>query len=182
MLFKERLKQPLRASQCLQSGGLWAEAIGLYEELGEWETVGDLCRQLDREDDAVRAYRRVVAKRLDASDYFGAAKLLEEKLAVPDEAYETLLGGWTIKPQQAFLDAAFDLLARHGNHERASQQVARLAVGEVPAHLAEQASMALARVATTYPQDDVRRQAADTTRGFVAALCPSLSPTSGRGS
>ncbi|MDX1947748.1 MAG: hypothetical protein SFU86_20290 [Pirellulaceae bacterium] len=170
VLFKDRLKLPLRAAECLQKGGLWTEAIALFEELKQWETVGDLYRQLAREDEAQRAYRLLVGDRVAANNYLGAAQLLERKLHDAGEAYEVLLQGWS-HAQPACLDAAFDLLARSGDHERARELVGRLAPGDVPQR-GEMSSVALANVATNYPDEEVRRQAADASRQHIGTLLP----------
>jgi hypothetical protein len=45
-LYRDRLKKPLEAAACLQNGGLWAEALELYRQLGEFEKAGDLARAM----------------------------------------------------------------------------------------------------------------------------------------
>ena len=77
---------PDEAARCLEQGGLWTEAIALYEELGEHEKAGDLYWQLDQPDPARQAYRAAVAKILAENDCLAAARVLESKLDVPDEA------------------------------------------------------------------------------------------------
>ena len=66
VLYRDRLKRPEAAAKCLEQGGLWAEAIEFYEQLGDFEKVGDLYAQLEQPEEAEKAWRRAVEKHLDA--------------------------------------------------------------------------------------------------------------------
>src|SRR5204862_5898688 len=123
VLFEKKLNQPLAAAQCLQRGGLFTEAIAIYERLEAWETIGEIYDQLQQTDAAAAAWRKAVDKRLRGDDSLGAAKLLEEKLKLPEEAYDVLRSAWPGKLQASLcLRASFDLLSRLGEHERAIKQ------------------------------------------------------------
>lgn len=169
VLYAQRLKQPLAAAKCLERGGLLTEAIALFEKLHEWETVGNLYQQLDQQDAATAAYRRAVQHRLDSSDRLAAARLLEEKLAASDEAYATLIAGWPGSSQAArCVDESFQLLQRQRWHDRAREAIPRLWRGTNQLAMLPPLAAALARVARSYPQDDVREAACEMTRQIVA--------------
>jgi tetratricopeptide (TPR) repeat protein len=169
-LYEERLHQPREAAKCLLEGGLWTEAIALFQRLGEHEQVGDLYRKLDQHEEAETAYRQAVAARREAQDFVSAARLLEQKLAAPDEAWEMLQAGWPDSPQAArCLDESFRLLARQGRHETAREYVVRLC----GAHFVNRATTRvlvdlLAHVAVTYPEEAVRAATCDQVRVLAA--------------
>ena len=52
VLYRDKLKRPEMAAKCLEQGGLWAEAIEFYEQLGDFEKVGDLYAQLEQPEEA----------------------------------------------------------------------------------------------------------------------------------
>lgn len=169
VLYEQRLKQPREAARCLREGGLWAEAIALYEKLGEHETVGDLYQQLDRADEAERAWRRAVADCDARGDALAAARLLEHKIGRAEEACQRLLAAWPRSPQAvSCLSEAFKLFGRHGWHDRASTLVddliAEPAFPQPEAVVAEQ----IASQALEYPDRRVREHAADRTRVAAA--------------
>ncbi|HZN36653.1 MAG TPA: hypothetical protein VFB80_22645 [Pirellulaceae bacterium] len=172
ILYEQRLNQPLSAAKCLQQGGLFAEAIAIYEKLAQWEIVAELYDKLDQREAARQALRRAVTARLTASDYLGAANLLEHKLQHTDEAQATLLTGWPRSAQAAAcLDASFDLLARHGRHDEARRQVTALKPLTGTEQLQSLAAV-LARAARKYPQPEVGHAAAEAARGLVAERLP----------
>ncbi|MGI8981284.1 MAG: hypothetical protein ACR2FY_18820 [Pirellulaceae bacterium] len=173
VLFEKKLNQPLAAAQCLQRGGLLAEAIVIYERLEAWETVAEIYDQLQQSEQAAVSWRKAVSKHLTAGDRLGAAQLLEEKLRQAEEAYEILWSSWPAKSQaKVCLDASFDLLARIGEHERAGQQVRQLrARVQTSAQLGD-LSQSLARLANNYPLEQVRFAAADLTRRIAADSLP----------
>ena len=120
-LYRDRLKQPEMAAKCLEQGGLWAEAIEFYEQLGDFEKVGDLHAQLEQAEAAEKAWRRAVEKLLASRDHLAAAKLLETKLNSPDEALEVLAAAWPTSSQAGHcLAAQFALLGRLGGTKRPS--------------------------------------------------------------
>jgi tetratricopeptide (TPR) repeat protein len=169
MLYEEKLHQPESAADCLRKGHCWNEAIAIYDRLGRHETVGDIYVELEQVDDAEAAYRRAVEQKLTANDVLGAAKLLEGKLANPDEAYEKLTAAWpTSKQAQTCLLEAFALSARHGRHEQAAALVAAAAEKYRPLDATAPLVDVLARQACDYPDAAVRERAADRTRTVVA--------------
>lgn len=173
VLFEKKLNQPLAAAQCLQRGGLFTEAIAIYQRLEAWETIGEIYDQLQQADESAAAWRKAVEKRLRGDDSLGAAKLLEEKLKLPEEAYEVLWSSFPDKLQAMLcLAASFDLLSRLGEHERAAKQVRALrsrVLGHGP--LGELA-LALSKLANKYPAGNVRDAAADVTRHLAAEVLP----------
>ena len=124
-LYRDKLNDLASAAACLEAGGLLTEAIDLYLSFDQFEKAGDLSARIDRPGDAGRWWRRAVDQRVADGDRLGAAKLLDEKLAAPDEAVTVLREGWPHAPQSAAcLQALFDLLGRAGRHEDARAAVA----------------------------------------------------------
>jgi hypothetical protein len=173
VLFEKKLNQPLAAAQCLQRGGLLAEAIVIYERLEAWETIAEIHGELQQHEQAAAAWHRAVAKLLAGGDRLGAAKLLEEKLHLPEAAYEILWASWpTLTQARNCLDASFNLLARRGEHKRAEQQIRQLR-GRI--HVNSQlgdVTQCLAKLAMGYPEEQVRFVAADVTRRIAADTLP----------
>ncbi len=126
-LYRDKLNRPEMAARCLEQGGLWAEAIAFYEQLGDFEKVGDLNAQLEQPEEAEKAWHRAVEKLLASHGPIAAAKLLETKLKVPDEALAVLAAAWPASPQAAAcLAAEFSLLGRLGRHEAAERRIAEI--------------------------------------------------------
>jgi tetratricopeptide (TPR) repeat protein len=167
-LYREQLKDPAAAAACLEAGGLLLEAIPLYESLGRHEKVGDLYATLQRQDDAEHHYRQAVKRLFQGADLLGAARILETKLNVPDEALATLESGWPQSHQAAAcLREAFELMGRRGRHEEATRRLARLRPELKEGELALALSGVLARVAASYPNPELRLLAADAARLVV---------------
>jgi tetratricopeptide (TPR) repeat protein len=169
-LYEEKLRQPELAAECLRKGRCWAEAIAIYERLGKHEIVGDLYAELEQPDDAAVAWRRAVAAHLQTDDVIAAAKLLEGKLAAPDEAYEHLSEAWWRHSRQrsVCLSEAFDLNARHMRPDRARKLVERLSEVDVHSPDAAPTASLLSAQAVKYPDAEIRAVAADRTRIVVA--------------
>lgn len=168
-LYEQRLHQPERAAECLRKGRCWPEAVALFERLGRHETVGDIYAELEQREEAEAAWRRAVAEWLRNDNVLAAAKLIEMKLGLPDEAFERLTSAWPTSQQaQRCLTEAFGLAGRQGRHE----QAARLVDSASEHHRNTTSTVALAEVlsqqAVGYPDEDVRRRAADRTRVAAA--------------
>ena len=178
VLYRERLQAPKEAAQCLEEGGLISEAIALYEELGEWIKVGELHRQLGRNEEAKSAYRRAVDKAVFRGDRVGAAELLETKLGRVDEAIDQLVSAWpwTSQARPAFA-ALFGLYARHARHEDAARRIAALRKDDASAGFRATLIELLCDVPSEYPDAAVGEDAADAAR-VLAAEHLSQSPPS----
>src|SRR5205814_4868567 len=126
---------PGKAAECLERGGLLLEAIAIYEEFRSHEKAGDLYATIDRPDDAARCWRAAADLHVRRGDPVAAAKLLETKLATPDEALRVLDDGWRSSRQAsaACLKASFDLLGRLGRHDETAGRVKRFRDGDPPA-------------------------------------------------
>lgn len=169
LLYENHLHNPLEAARCLAEGGLFADAIQLYTKLRLWLDVADLHDRLGNRAAATEALRRVVNDRLASDDPLGAARLLDERLHVPDEAIAVLLAAWPGSRQAiSALSVAIQLLARLGRHSEAAQRIEEFRTAEIrPAMLPAIAAM-LADTARDYPGESVRLLAADTTRVVIA--------------
>lgn len=170
VLYEKRLGQPLEAARCLERGGLWSEAIASYDQQLQHEKAGDLLAQLEQHDEARRRYEAALAVRRAAADVLGSARLLEEKLQSPHDALAELARGWPDSGQAvACLRRVFELAGRLGEHGEAQLWVARLR--EDPPrnpHTFRGAVESLADAAQKYPDAELRRRAADTSRVLIS--------------
>ncbi|SFO49282.1 hypothetical protein SAMN05428949_5397 [Chitinophaga sp. YR627] len=94
ILYQGHLNQPLEAARCYEQGGLLLEAIKIYKAQKKFEKTGDLLMQLSRRDSALEYYQLAVQASLNISDYLGAARILQEKVADTTAASDVLLKGW----------------------------------------------------------------------------------------
>ncbi|MDB5145002.1 MAG: cyclic nucleotide-binding protein [Mucilaginibacter sp.] len=93
-IHKDHLNNERMAAECLEKGGLLAEAIPLYIHLNLLEKAGDLYRLLGQEDKAVLHYRQRQLELKAAGDHLQAAALTREKLNEEEEGLNLLLEGW----------------------------------------------------------------------------------------
>jgi tetratricopeptide (TPR) repeat protein len=169
LLYEEHLGNPLEATRCLAEGGFLAEAIERYEKQGRWLEAAELYERMGNHTAAVAAVRRVVDALIAQDDIVGAAKLLDERLHEPDEAVKLLLNAWPASRQAArCLKVAFQMLARLGHHETALDRIVQLSREPVRRALALPLLSALEEPAIQYPDERVRRHAADFSRVIVA--------------
>jgi tetratricopeptide (TPR) repeat protein len=186
LLYKQRLSRPWDAARCLEQGGLWAEAIALYEELQAFEQAGDLHKKLEQPDDAAVMYRRAVERARASGDFLVAARLLDEKLGIVDEALEELAAGWPSSMQAAqCLRGVFRLLGRLGRHEAARGWIedfheTKSARGQIPPQGEALLVDILTDTATGYPDRGVQGAAADCVRVLAAQRLAVAEPAEAR--
>lgn len=169
VIYKDKLNQPRSAAECLVEGGLWAEAIAEYEELKEYETVGDLHRKLDQEDEAVEAYRRAATQFHHQKLHTSAARILEEKVHATDEAIVELESGWPHSSQARLcLNNLFEIYSRHGLHQLAQQKINHLA--ETDLHLGNRLPLIqfLTQTRASYPDRTVAEHAEENSRILIS--------------
>ncbi len=167
-LYRDHLKNPRAAADCLVAGGLLTEAIPLLWETSQFERAGDLYARLGEAGTAADCYRDAVRQALDGGDPVAAAGLLAGKLAAADEALAVLAQGWPASPAAAACLAEwFALTGRLGRHDDATARLAVLREADVPPGRVQVLVGGLAAVAGSYPNADVRHRAADVTRVLV---------------
>jgi tetratricopeptide (TPR) repeat protein len=109
-IYLTKLNNKTQAAQCLEEGGLLADAILLYAELNLHEKCGDLWRRLGSEHDARLAYQEAMK---GSTDRLHDARILFEKLDLPALALSVLATGYPNSPQAAqCLERHFDYLSR----------------------------------------------------------------------
>jgi hypothetical protein len=159
----------MEAARCLERGGLWTEAVALYEELAEFEKAGDLCRRLEQEDAAVAFYERAVIHHR-GNRVLVAAAILVGKLDRPDEALALLDAAWPYSGQAGeCLRESFRLRGQLGRHEESQLRLRHLREDVLSPLYLTALVESLADAATVYPDRDVRHVAADTVRLKAAA-------------
>jgi hypothetical protein len=181
-LYRHRLNRPDQAATCLEQGGLWSEAIALYGELGEYEKAGDLCKKLQQSDEAAKFYRQAVSECLQSGEICTAARLLEVKLAAPDEALEHLATAWPDSSEAApCLREYFSLVGRLGRHDSAEQKVAALRLQTSNVQEAAVLGSILSEMAGAYPHASVREIAVDAVYLLAAVWLPKAVDNARRG-
>lgn len=172
-LYRERLGRPLDAARCLERCGSREEALVIYTEQQEFEKAADLLQRLDRPSQAAAMYRHAAEKWAAQGDRLRAAKLLEEKLAVVDEAIELLKAAWPATAQAGVcLAELFKLFGRHARNEQTTGMIARLREEHGARVQIGRAVGILADVAGTYPEVALRHQAAEAVRVLAGRRLP----------
>lgn len=94
VLYRERLQNIPRAIECLQSGGLWTEAIELCIEKERWEQAGDLYLAIEREEKAAECFDTAATNATQSGMFVEASRIYETKMHDVDRAIETLRIGF----------------------------------------------------------------------------------------
>ncbi|WP_395737184.1 hypothetical protein [Prosthecobacter sp.] len=109
-IYLTKLNNKPLAAKCLEDGGLLADAVLLYGELGQHEKCGDLLRQMGHEREAVAAYHAAIKH---SGDRLNDARILFEKLQQHGLAISVLASGYPHSSQASqCLERHFDYLAR----------------------------------------------------------------------
>lgn len=181
VIYQEKLKDLRRAAMCLEHGGLSTEAIALYLQLHLHEHVAALYLTLGRPEDATAAYRTAVKEFLSRDDVLYAAKLLETKLAAPDEALEVLSRAWPHSKQAVRCACeAFDLLARLDRHDEAVRRLEQIRSRAAETAHVFKAIELTAHVAVAYPTQPARSLADDATRLLAGHALRGATPEQAR--
>lgn len=176
-LYADRLDNIPLAAECLEAGGLLSEAIPLFQKLGRHEKSGDLYTMMDQTDLARIAYELAVATAQRAGDLLTVARLQEQKLDDHQAALASLESGWPLTSQAAAcIGAAFDLRARRGLHDGATERLLALRRERPGFNLCAPLVEVLGKVTRNYPEPGVRVLAADAARVVAGAR---LSPARG---
>lgn len=169
LIYEEQLHNPLEAARCLAEGGLLLEAIERYEKHARWLEAAELYERLGDHASAAGAVRRVINECLEQDDILGAAKLAEERLRLPDEAIDLLRNAWPSSRQAAACTGAlFQILARTGQHEIATEHLSMIGLAPVPNVQALPLLTALGGPARDYPDATVRHCASDFSRVLIS--------------
>ena len=153
-IYLEKLNNKTLAAKCLEEGGLLADAVMLYAELGEHEKCGDLLRRLGKEREAVAAYQQAI---LGKGDRLHDARILFEKLDQRELAIAVLESGWPHSAQaRPCLEKQFEYLRLMGAHDYALRRAGALA--DPALHLPEAPRMAetLHAIYQAYPDGTVQ--------------------------
>ncbi|MBG87596.1 MAG: hypothetical protein CMO80_11945 [Verrucomicrobiales bacterium] len=168
VLYRERLTSDRSAANCLREGGLYEEAAKIYEELGDYEALGDMYREIDREAEAMVAYERAVEHASQRQDTMRAAKLVDDKLHQPKRAREMLRKTWPLGMNSAVcIEEYYRLLQRDEYHDEALSSVGELAeLAETPGQ-----QLRLARVFSelrnTYAHEGIAEESVDAARVLI---------------
>ncbi|WP_395743687.1 hypothetical protein [Prosthecobacter sp.] len=109
-IYLTKLNNKPLAAKCLEDGGLIADAVLLYAELGQHEKCGDLLRQIGREREAVAAFQEAIK---NSSDRLHDARILFEKLDQHGLAISVLASGYPHSSQASqCLERHFEYLQR----------------------------------------------------------------------
>jgi len=93
-IFLKHANNKMRAAECYEKGKMVTDAIALYDELGEYEKVGDLYTSIDKKKMADSYYQKVADSYNSRSQHVKAAQVYKNKMGRVQEAQDTLLEGW----------------------------------------------------------------------------------------
>lgn len=165
ILYRDKLNNPHEAARCFERAGRFPEAIKLYESLEDFEKIGELHERLDEREAAEAAYRTASEVALKKSDRIEAARILEQRLSVPQEALSVLQAGWPDSAQAVrCLNESFALMSRLGIHDEANEYVSELRNAINFQGNGVQLVECFARHAATYPAEHVRSHMVDAAR------------------
>lgn len=85
------------AARCYHHGNMLPKAIELYKELQKYELVGDLYLELNKKEDALFYYDKVIEEHKQKGRYLKAAFLAQNKIENVARAQSLLLMGWQNK-------------------------------------------------------------------------------------
>ncbi|WP_153557270.1 hypothetical protein [Roseimaritima sediminicola] len=167
-LYQQRLSRPRDAARCLAASGQISKAAELYVELNEFVEAGDLWQRAGQGDRAAELYRRGVEYHRANGQPLRAARLLDDKLDQRGAAIDLLLSQWPrgIDPVRS-ADQAFAWLGQSGDHAGAWRALKRLCDDAAETNPLATAAVT-ATLATTYPDNGLRREAEDRCRVAVA--------------
>lgn len=164
-LYRKRLSADKTAAECLRAGGLYEEAAAIYEELGEFEQVGDMYRELDREEEAVEAYEQAVRRKLSKFQTVSASRIVDQKLHDAPRARQMLWESWpTGTNASECLEEYFHLLERDAEGETAIHSLRRLSNRVDSLQQRMELGRLFTKVHDRFPNDDVREESADQAR------------------
>lgn len=167
-LYRKRLSADKTAAECLRAGGLYEEAAAIYEELREFEMLGEMFRELGREEEACEAFERAVDAKLAIDQTLAASRIIDRKLNNVDRARQVLWNTW---PKEAHasdcLEEYFRLLARDDEGERARRSLKRLAENVESLMQRMELGELFGRVHERFSNDDVRSESADHARVLI---------------
>jgi hypothetical protein len=172
-LYKDHLRQPKAAAQCLAEGGLVYEAIAIYEDLKLYLEIGDLYAKQGQSEPASTAYRQAVEQLLRNGNVLAAAQLVETKLQAPQEAITLLHAAWLESPEaSACLRAELQIMSQNGWHRQSLELITDL--GRQPTKTRHVSSLVrvLAETGTSYPDHAVRHAAANVAQVKIAGRLP----------
>ena len=176
-LYRDRLKRPAQAANCLERAGLLDEAALIYLEISMLEAAADLYIRLENRDKAEELLRSHVETLLGKGDFQSASRVLHDKLHDVDGALAALGRGWPSSPTaRSCLEEMFVMLGMHARHDEAQRLLADLRLDPKSLFITRLAAGALSNVAIQYPDVNVRAAAADTTHVVVARALPRVAP------
>ena len=167
-VYRERLGNRLAAADCLTRGGLLEEAAQRYEACRAPDRAAELYERLGDAGRARAAWRRAVQLHLESREAIAAAKILEDRLDAPGEAFDCLLSAWLQgPPAEQCLFECFELQVRRGRAEEAGEWIEQLAAAPADRGRAPALAGALQLVATRGSDPGLARAAADAVRRVV---------------
>ncbi|HSI87127.1 MAG TPA: hypothetical protein VK970_25290 [Candidatus Methylacidiphilales bacterium] len=186
VLYRDHLNRQLEAAECLALAGQINEAIVIYEKLDRVLDCARLCRQIGREEDAARYFRRSVEAHIRSGNLLTAATELEDNLQDHDEALKVLASAWPEDPRSPKSSQAAGCVTRYfqkcgtmGRHQDANRMLLRLKAAPDDSRL--QVPYLLLRVHGEYPDAAVVESAGDIARVKIGRLLPARGATRSQG-
>ncbi len=94
IIYVKHAKNKAKAAVCYEKGKMIKEAIALYEELNDYEKVGDLYVTINKKELAYKFYHKKISFLIDKNNYINASDLYTNKLNDVKQSQQILLEGW----------------------------------------------------------------------------------------
>jgi len=167
-LYRGKLSADKAAADCLREGGFFEEAARIYEELGEWELLGDMYRELDQPERATDAYQQAIEAAVERGDVMSAARLVDAKLGMAVRAREMLRGDWPdgVRAKECLAEY-FRLLHRDAEHQEALVAIQVMGFKACSQHQRVSLAEVLTKVARDWSHVEVVAEAKDAVRMLI---------------
>lgn len=94
-VYLEKTANKEAAAKCFVKANMIEKAIELYVSMKEYETVGDLYMQINKEAQAFNFYTKLASEYLNAQKHIKAAEVFKQKMDNTKAAQRILFDGWT---------------------------------------------------------------------------------------
>ncbi|MEZ5300990.1 MAG: hypothetical protein R3F11_10120, partial [Verrucomicrobiales bacterium] len=175
LIYRDHLNRPLDAATCFRRAGMIDEAAAMLEGSEKFEMLGDLYRELGRDADAAAAYRREVARLVARLESVPAARLIETKLAAPDEALALLRDRSALRLAPDCVREEFALLDRLARPDAAYARIPEIAAAAGEADAAEAVAL-FSELSLGYFHPGTRDRARDAARVVAGRFLDGLNP------
>ncbi|MEM7474729.1 MAG: hypothetical protein AAF483_07030 [Planctomycetota bacterium] len=160
----EKLKRPREQARCLKLAGQYSAAAQVFEDIKDYESVGEVWLDAQSNELATEAFERAVAQALEKNHPLKAASILDTRLQRREEADAILWEQWP--DGNAAIEAmkqSFAWYAEDGQHQKAIEKLSELAEVDEYSNRGQVAKIT-AYLANHYPDRKIQYEAEDLCR------------------